>query len=292
MLPYLLSTVGDTIQMIIRYNKYLMSPYMNATETTLVAAGIFNYNFGNISFIILLLIRIKSSLQISKQIIHYLSLLLFVYFILSIWLSIVYIIHNDGDDGADTRVFYLSIITPALSIIEFLSDVSLWFIFIYKIKNKDSMEGMENINDNHGSYYSISEDIDTEDHHINDKRSIWNVMIKHCVLFAIAISSNQSFWVTTLILTYHQPLRRNFGTSRLLIVRWMARSVSSVVNIIILWLVLKINNEKYICLCKCLHTCVLKNCMKEDPNVIAKDLQMQMRWGIYWVMRKRLRDII
>ena len=38
----------------------------------------------------------------------------------------------------------------------------------------------------------------------------------------------------------------------------------------ILWLVLKINNSKYVCLCKCWHRCILKYCMKEDPNIIRE----------------------
>ena len=38
----------------------------------------------------------------------------------------------------------------------------------------------------------------------------------------------------------------------------------------ILWLVLKINNDKYIYLYECWHKCILKYCIKDDSNVIRK----------------------
>ena len=30
------------------------------------------------------------------------------------------------------------------------------------------------------------------------------------------------------------------------------------------------NIDKYICFCRCIHSCVLRYCMKEDPNMIRE----------------------
>ena len=51
------------------------------------------------------------------------------------------------------------------------------------------------------------------------------------------------------------------------------RSVENTINVIILWLVLEVNSDKYVCLCKCCHSCILKNCMKEDPNMIGEGFE-------------------
>ena len=189
----------------------------------------------------------------------------------SLWLSIVYMVYNDYDRDRSTRLSYLYILTPIFSVIEFSLNISLLTMFIYKIRNKDSMEGIENINDSYNYGSNLNDDYNIMNvEYSDDKRAIWNVMIKHCVLFAIAISSSQSFWVTTLFVTYDDSWSGNFGFSRRLIVRWTVRAIASSVNIILLWLVLRINNDKYICLCKCVHSCVLKNCMREDPNIIRE----------------------
>ena len=61
---------------------------------------------------------------------------------------------------------------------DFALNLSLFILFIYKIKNKDSMEGVE-----------VADDISNTDSNTsslcadNNKKTIWNVMIKHCVLY-------------------------------------------------------------------------------------------------------------
>ena len=103
----------------------------------------------------------------------------------------------------------------------------------------------------------------------NDKRSIWNVMIKHCVLFGIALLSNQLWYVSVLVDIQSIQYVIDHWTSVLLRV-YVLRAVENLINIIILWLVLKVNNDKYVCLCKCWHKCILRYCMREDPNIIRE----------------------
>ena len=141
---------------------------------------------------------------------------------------------------------------------DFLLDVTLFILFIHKIKNKNSMEGME-----------IADDLSSIDYHgrmdyNSDKTAIWNIMIKHCVLFGIALLSDQAFYISMIIDDLESivvlNLFRDYGI----------RCIENVLNIVVLWLVLKVNNDRYVQICKCWHKCILKYCMKEDPNMIRE----------------------
>ena len=56
----------------------------------------------------------------------------------------------------------------------------------------------------------------------------------------------------------------------------MVRAIENVFNVIILWLVIRINNDKYLFLCKCWHICILRYCMKEDPYIIDEGFEPGM----------------
>lgn len=88
-------------------------------------------------------------------------------------------------------------------------------------------------------------------------------MKKEHSLFGTAIIVNQLFYVTNF--AFHL-------VSIDLVVRaicdYTARATVNSITIFILWLVLKVNNDRYVCLCKCWHICVLKYCMKEDGRII------------------------
>ena len=59
-------------------------------------------------------------------------------------------------------------------------------------------------------------------------------------------------------------------SATVLMVTSLSRSIGNTIIVVILWLVLTINNDKYVYLCKCWHICLLKYCMKEDANVIRE----------------------
>ena len=163
--------------------------------------------------------------------------------------------------GGPLNLDYFAISSYIMSISDFILNLSLFILFVYKIKNKDSMEGME-----------ISDDVSfigAANHDLNDdKKAIWNVMIKHCVIFGIIMFSNQLFYIIAII------DEKAFGfiaeESLRLIVIYTVRSIGNVITIGHLWLVLKINNSKYVYFCKCWHSCILRYCMKEDPNIIRE----------------------
>ena len=56
--------------------------------------------------------------------------------------------------------------------------------------------------------------------------------------------------------------------SKLIILEYVIRSMANVLSVFILWLALRVNNNKYLCFCKWLHSCVLRCCMNTDPSII------------------------
>ena len=113
---------------------------------------------------------------------------------------------------------------------------------------------------------SIGSEFDSIYHNAG-KKGMWNTMIKHCILFGIAIFSNQ-FWYIAVIIDLTQELYK--VPSFELMEEYMSRSVGIVIDIVILSLVLKINSDKYILFCKCCHLRVLKYCMKLNRDVLEE----------------------
>ena len=258
MVSYTLCTIGDIAQMIIRYKYYLELDVWNASEADLIASKDVAYYLGNFTFFLLLFMRIKTSFQLSKCNMYYLSFLLATSTIFSILFCVItiYFAGKLESKYTSTRLHYTVLDSYPLAICDFLLSLSLFILFIYKIKNKDSMEGIEMDADDLGSASSSI---------IDDKKAIWNVMIKHCVLFGTALVINQSWYIVNII--DDSNVVNVYVT---LIMIYSVRSVENAVNIIILWLVLKINSDKYVSLCKCWHVCLLRYCMKEDPNMIRE----------------------
>ena len=176
-----------------------------------------------------------------------------------IWCFIVFYFANKT---RNQRSQYFKPVSDTLPIIDFILNLSLTIVFIYKIKHKDSLEGIEIADD-----YRLTSVASSNFDYSTDKRAIWNVLIKHCILFGIVLFINQSFYIS-IILSRLSIVKEVITTQ--FVQNHTIRSIENVVNIVVLWLVLKINNDKYICLCKCWHKCILKNCMKEDPNMIRE----------------------
>ena len=169
------------------------------------------------------------------------------------------IIYYSGQSGA-TMDAHLVLVSYPLLICDFVLNLSLFTLFIYKIKQKDTIEGVEVADD-------LSSMSAGSDHYNYNTKAIWNVMIKHCILIGIALISNQAWYVTMIIGAVNESDTKPSST---LIKDYTARTLENTINIVILWLILKVNNNKYVYLCKCWHSCILKYCMKEDPNIIRE----------------------
>ena len=253
MLSYTLCSMGDLFQILYIYSAGLESNDWSAFQSHIAGGKDIIYYTGNIAFFLLLLTRIKTSFQVSKCIMIYLFIILLISAIFSgIWCCIYFI------KLSPSKQFSYTVMTSyPLSIIDFILNLSLFIIFIYKIKHKDSMEGFD--------IDTISGDDIESCFNQSGKKAVWNVMIKHCVLFGIALISNQSWYIANII-TISKPLSSEISTNEMLIITFTIRAIENMINIVILWLILRVNNNKYICLCKCWHKCILKYCMKEDPN--------------------------
>ena len=83
---------------------------------------------------------------------------------------------------------------------------------------------------------------------------ISNTVTKHCVLFGIAMIMNQAFLVVDL----HGNATNSFIYSWYKQFAFSVRALENLVNIAVLWLVLRINYDKYICLCGSCHRCMGK----------------------------------
>ena len=233
MIAYTLCLVGDIAHIIIRYKYFLTSQDWILSEAYLAGANDTAYYLGNFTFFLLLLQRIKTSFQLSKCMMRYLLLLL----IISITSSTIYcflMFYGAGKTGSKVESD-AEIISYPLAVGDFILNLSLFVIFVHKIYNKDSMEGME-----------IADDISTSVSQggINeDKKAIWNVMIKHCMLFGIVLIVNQA-WPVLVIIDILIVDANNFPY--ILARDYTIRSFENVTNIVILWLALKINNDIYV----------------------------------------------
>ena len=260
MILFTLCAIGDITGSIHRYMYELSSQEWDSSSAYLGSTKTSIYYIGNFTFFTLLLMRIKTSFQVSKCTMIYLYTLL-VILIITATIYCLLLIYFLGRLTTTTDIFgYLWIIALFCTIFsDFILNLSLFILFVYKIKNKDSMEGMEIADDLSG--------INNE--HNSEQKAIWNVMIKHCILFGIALFSNQ-MWSLTVIVVDLTSVDLKYGFASALIRIYMTRSVQLMINTVILWLVLKINNDRYVKICKCAHSCILKYCMKEDPNMIRE----------------------
>eukprot|EP01084_Bolivina_argentea_P092909 167128_1 len=257
MISYTLCTIGDITEMIIRYIHYIKLNSWFRFEGYLIAAKDVAYYVGNLTFFLLLFTRIRISFQVSKYSMYFLCLLLVTSTIFSIIFCIItiYFAGKINSRYTSTRLHYTVLCSYPLSISDFALNISLFILFIYKIKNKDSMEGQEMLDDGSSSAASC----------MDDKKAIWNVMIKHCILFGIALFVNQSWYIVNII-----DDSDHLDVYVTLIMIYVVRAIENAINIIILWLVFKINHHSYLCLCKCCHLCILKYCMKADPSIMQE----------------------
>eukprot|EP01084_Bolivina_argentea_P250665 420092_1 len=267
MLFYTLCAIGDIINMLVFDKKLSTSHEWTPPQAYLAGFNDIMYYLGNLSFFLFLLTSIRRSFQISKQVMYYLYLLLIVSLVCSAILF--YVIVSSAGGTLNQMDDKLHKITPSLATIDFILNFSLFILFIYKIKNKDSIEGVEMEADVSSQPSSVDD--------IYEKKAIWNLMIKHGILFGIALFANQIFYVMIIMVTWHVSLGIiTFGA----MASYTGRAVENTINIVILWLVLKFNNNKYICVCKCCHLCILRYCMKEDPNIIREGFIINENYSV------------
>ena len=209
-----------------------MNPFLNWSQ---VIFDIFYY-IGNIMFYILLLLRVTIPFELNKYAIITFIMLIMCYTVSSILYLIVVVVYPNGDFNA-FRKCIISMISIDLSL-----NVFILLIFARKIK---------------GIIQHIDPSISPEAQKNVDVMA--NVIAKHCLLFGMAILFNQGFLVTVFIYTFMPGGVASFASD---IVVGCALTSEVTVNVLVLWLILRVNYDKYICLCKCCHIGVAKCCIK------------------------------
>ena len=196
------------------------------------------YFAGNIMFYILILMRIYVPFQVSKYLIYFLSFLI----ALSAATSIIYCI------GMFLWLEVMQFWIPVCIILmtnDFILNTTILIIFTVKMRKV--------IAKTHSSSINNEENV----------ALISDTMIKHSLLFGIAIIINQGFFAynvyLVISLAYTHLSIRFYAT-------YMIRAAENGVIVLILWLVLKVNYNKYLCLCECCHKTIRQCCFKDMGN--------------------------
>eukprot|EP01084_Bolivina_argentea_P308797 534052_1 len=239
--------------------------YFDQKEATLKACVSFIYYSANIVFYLLLLIRIHVAFKLNKCIVYYLSMLILIAMISSI-IFCYWLLSFPGREDIQKLAKYLFYTNIPLSVAALMLNVMLFVIFWYKMKK---------------SIVGIKYNTDTE----NYIDLILNVTTKHIVLFGFAIIINQSFfsyvYYWTHKLRYHIENINSINDATTI---YILRAAECVTNVFVLWLILRINYNKYICCCKSCHFCIGKCCMNIhgdpiiNPYTRLNDVQLKVKY--------------
>eukprot|EP01084_Bolivina_argentea_P089821 161972_1 len=233
MITFTLSSIGDLTHTIIRYTAHTdISFDVSRINSNVVDALYFG---GNIMFYTLILLRISIPFQLNKCVFIGLSIVIFITGIVSIVYCVsVWFIYYGHDE-------YWRIILVVLSGNDFILNLFILILFARKMRNT-----------------AINIDSTFSELAKKNKNLITNAISKHSVLFGIAIFVNQGWFASHLYRAFSGDY--NFVVDKCL--PYSIRALETVANVLVLWLVLNINYNKYICLCRCCHLCVGKFCFR------------------------------
>ena len=208
------------------------------------------YFIGDILFYILILLRIHVPFEISRNILWFLSFMIIIFAISSIVYCTVLGIFL-FDPGYKEHIHYFGPLYTILIFGDFILNATIFIIFAKKMKR-------------------IISNVDPS---LSDKAQrnvnlISNTVTKHCVLFGIAMSINQAFYAINL---YERLTNSLWNVGCWTCEIYSIRAFENIVNIIVLWLVLRINYDKYICLCGCCHRCIGKCCYRDIASNVISD---------------------
>eukprot|EP01084_Bolivina_argentea_P159554 277868_1 len=244
MLSFTMTSIGDCIHLklfseSISQNSIIVS---NISENITKASIDFIYFVGNIVFYILILLRISQPFELKSCIYYSLVILILISAIVSIfYCAAVFFILS-----TERQITYTIPASIALSIDDFILNSVISFIFIDKMRKT-----IANIDP------TVSE---TAEKNVN---LIVNVIIKHSVLFGFAIFVNQGWAIMNILTTTYSVEVFKLG------MEYCVRALENLTNILVLWLMLRINYNKYICICKYCHLCIGQWCMEHSKTSVT-----------------------
>eukprot|EP01084_Bolivina_argentea_P194808 334331_1 len=243
MIGYIITDCIDISHLTIRYLHFPDRHYQDEKEALMGSTSDATYFFGNIIFYILLLSNVYISFRLNRFMLNFTVGFLFLSTLSSIyWCFIVF--YDSGQNNEIKFSNALNVAIIPLFISDLILNLTLFILFIYKLKTHPSLKGR------------IIDDITN----YNKQVMMFNVMIKHIVLFTPVIVLNQLFYISTFFQTGHS--RDPFPI--LLTTTYSMRTLENISTIFILWLTLRMNKKKYICLCKCWHVLAYKYYLKSN----------------------------
>ena len=239
MIAFTLTTIADGVHLTIKllyFPNRVYDPFKERIPESIIDAC---YLFGSTTFYILILNKISVPFQLNKCIHSVLILFITLFGVTSV-VYCIYILLTPANETLKYGVFIL----PVLYGSDLILNTHILGIFICKMR--------QTITD-------IDPRLSGEcERNVN---LISNTMTKHCVLFGTAIITNQAFY-----LSFISHLTDELTVTIQYSVPYSLRALENMINIIVLWLVLKISYDKYICFCKCCHLCVARCCMKDTTK--------------------------
>eukprot|EP01084_Bolivina_argentea_P011076 20701_1 len=244
MLLFVLSTIGDLMHIIIIFNGDWESGTFIQPESMLVISVDAVYFAGNIVFYMLLLSRISQPFELHICILFGLSFLVFISAVASIAYCICFPLISQN--SADTE--YWALIRGILSADDLILNMVILIVFVYKMRK--TVAGI---------------DVTVSIEAAKNANLITNLLIKHSILFGIALILNQA-WIGSNV---YYTLAQDYSIMATKIISYSLRALETTTNVLVLWLVLRINHRKYVYLCKCCHICAAKHMLKNSNSNTA-----------------------
>ena len=203
------------------------------------------YFIGNTTFYVLLLARIHNTFRPNKYITIFLFIVINICMLASIsYLGVSFYYNSEYFHVQDGKLLYVTHIKDAaypLSISTAVLDIGFFIIFFRQMRK-------------------VVVDIDI---HSVMYQNMNNVLAKQMVLFMPAIFTNQLFFGYLFYVSYSLPSVSIDKYVPYLVVAYMVRAFEVSANILVLWLVININHDKYISFCKYCHVCCA-NCLSPE----------------------------
>eukprot|EP01084_Bolivina_argentea_P259547 437951_1 len=262
MILFVLSSIGDCIHLMVKFYDFPNRYDGDRTEHVIQATTDGIYFFGNVIFYILLLLRISKPFQLNTFVFYFLTLLI----LLSVLLSIVYCFIMLLP--FDLWIKWIKYAVIPLSINDFILNSFILCIFIYKMRKMI---------------------VNIEPTTIKAAVLI-SSMTKNCILFGFAIVVNQGFFAAIM---YDVLSGGSTGYMHVIVdycIPYCSRAIETITNICVLWLILQINYDKYINLCKCCHLCVARCIIGKSISSHSINCMYIIRGGKINLLQRCLND--
>ena len=241
----LFSIIGDGLHLFIKFMYFPNRSLEDTKENILESVVDGFWFFGCITFYILILLKISVPFQLNNCIYRMLIVLIIIFGITAINYCTFNILIP-----TNKHFQYFVFIFPVLSLSDLVLNITI--LIIFRSKMKETIVDID-------PRLSIK-----SEHSVN---FVENTITKHCVLFGIAIITNQAYYAGFLgfVLGDWNNVAVSYSAP------YSLRTMECMIKILILWLSLRISYDKYIKLCKCCHLGAVRCCTRNEKSSSSLD---------------------